>query len=104
MVVFGGSLCFCDTVEDDASDVPRQCRRSHCSLVATDGLLTPMVRARLNQMLALVSDSAIGFPNQVRRVFHLTSRSSESRDHSLTAMASMVDDNKHNSDQTAKGP
>ena len=48
------------------------------------------------------SSSLLPLP-KVRRVFHQTSRASESRDHSLTA-ASMVDENKHNSDQTAKGP
>ena len=41
---------------------------------------------------------------KVRRVFYLTSRSSESRNHSLTAMTNVVDQNKHYSDQTAKGP
>ena len=30
-----------------------------------DGLLTPMVSARLNQLLVFMSDSVIGFPNQV---------------------------------------
>ena len=92
-------------------DVPRQCRCRNCSLVATDGLLTPMVSARLNQLLVLhvglghwLSESSSLLPlTKVRRVFHQTSRASESRDHSLTA-ASMVDENKHNSDQTAKGP
>ena len=59
LVVFGGSLRFCDTVDDDASDVSRQCRRSHYSLVATDGLLTLKLSALLNQLLVLMSDSAI---------------------------------------------
>ena len=52
-----------------------------------------------------LSESSSLLPmTKVRRIFHSTSRSSESRDHSLTAMASVVDENKHNSDQTAEGP
>ena len=67
LVVFGGSLCFFDTIEDNAWDVLRQCGCRNCSLVATECLLTPgsNVCARLNQLLVLMSDSAIGFPNQV---------------------------------------
>ena len=66
-----------------------------------------MASARLNhdQLLVLMSDSAIYFPKQVAsctwRKLEESSRSSESRGHSLTAIASMVDENKHRSDQTA---
>ena len=46
-----------------------------------------------------LSESSSLLPlTKVRRVFHWTSRSSESRDHSLNAMTSMVDENKQFSD------
>ena len=71
-----------------------------------------MVSARLNQLLVLMSDSVIGFPNQVAFCPWLKLDVSSTRlpgPPSLETtpslpMTSMVDQNKHYSDHTAKGP